>query len=64
MKKRITITLDDAILEEFKRFCTHNGMKISTKIERLIADAVNKADSSERESKKSEKKEQENLEDV
>ena len=37
MKKRFTITIDDNVLGKFRRVCEEQGFKMSTKIERLVA---------------------------
>ena len=37
MKSKITITIDDKILGKFRRVCEEQGFKMSTKIERLVA---------------------------
>lgn len=39
-KKKITITIDKDIFEQFKSYCKNNGMKISTKVELLMKDSV------------------------
>lgn len=36
MKKRITITLDEDVFSRFREYCGQNGMKVSSKIEKLI----------------------------
>ncbi|AJF62525.1 MAG: hypothetical protein QT11_C0001G0377 [archaeon GW2011_AR20] len=36
MKTRLTITIDEKILNKFKEICKREGYKISTKVERLI----------------------------
>jgi len=36
MKRRITITIDKDLLEEFRKVCNKHGYKMSTKIEILI----------------------------
>ena len=40
MKKKITITIDEKILKEFREVCEEEGFKMSTKIERLIDEFV------------------------
>lgn len=37
----ITITVDEEVLEEFKRICEENDIKISTKINSLIKEWIN-----------------------
>ena len=36
MKTRLTITIEERILNRFKEICKKEGYKISTKLERLI----------------------------
>lgn len=36
----ICITVDTEILTNFKAYCKQNGMKLSTKINNMMADAV------------------------
>jgi len=40
LKIRISITVSEKILGEFKRFCEQNGMKVSSKIERMMIDTI------------------------
>lgn len=35
-KTKLTITIDENILKEFREICKKEGFKMSTKIERLI----------------------------
>jgi metal-responsive CopG/Arc/MetJ family transcriptional regulator len=37
MKKRINITLEEKLIKRFQDYCKKRGMKVSTKIELLIA---------------------------
>ncbi len=41
VKKNVTMTIDEDVLNDFKSYCRQNGMKISTRIERLMADGLN-----------------------
>lgn len=36
MKSKITLTIDEKILEKFKKSCREKGMKVSSRIEILI----------------------------
>ena len=40
MKKRISITLSEDLFESFRTYCKDNGMKVSSKIEILLKDAL------------------------
>ncbi len=40
MKKRINITIDDKLVEQFQDYCKKNAMKVSSKIELLIKDEI------------------------
>lgn len=40
VKKKISMTIDENIFEEFKKFCEENGMKISTKVEILMKEST------------------------
>lgn len=40
MKIRLTITIDEKILKEFRKICEKEGYKMSTKIERLIEEFI------------------------
>ena len=39
-KKKISMTIDEDVYNSFKNYCTKNGMKVSTKVELLMKDAV------------------------
>ncbi|MFH1770130.1 MAG: hypothetical protein ABH828_01085 [archaeon] len=39
-KIKISMTIDDEVYDNFKKFCADNGMKISTKVELLMKEAV------------------------
>ena len=39
-KKRISVTIDTDIYQEFKDYCEANGMKMSSKVERLMKQTV------------------------
>ena len=41
-KKRVTITLDINLFNEFKRVCSKKDLKVSTKINSLIKEWLNK----------------------
>ena len=40
VKKKITMTIDEAVFDSFRSFCEKNGMKISTKVEVLMKEIV------------------------
>ena len=40
MKTHINITIDNAVLKQFKRACKKDGAKVSTKIESLVRDYI------------------------
>jgi metal-responsive CopG/Arc/MetJ family transcriptional regulator len=42
MKIRLTITIDEKILEKFRKICEREGYKISTKIEKLVEEFIRK----------------------
>lgn len=42
-KRKITITVDEKVFTAFKRFCSANAMKISTKTELMMRDALDEA---------------------
>jgi len=42
MKTKITITINEKTLKEFREVCEIEGFKMSTKIEKLVQDFVNK----------------------
>ncbi len=39
-KKKISMTIDEHVFEEFKGYCERNGMKISSKVELMMREAV------------------------
>ena len=38
MQKKVTISLDDKVLENFKKFCEESDIMLSKRIERLISE--------------------------
>ena len=40
MKKKVSMTIDDDVFEEFREYCEANGMKISTKVEAMMKDTM------------------------
>ncbi len=42
-KRKITITVDEKVFAAFKRFCSANAMKVSSKTELLMRDALDEA---------------------
>ena len=43
MKARISITLSEEVYHEFRAYCQANGMKVSSKIEVMLREALNNA---------------------
>lgn len=41
-RKKLTITIDEKILKEYKKFCEENAINISRKIEQYIKKDLNK----------------------
>lgn len=39
-KIKISMTIDDEVFHAFKTYCQQNGMKISTKVERLMRENI------------------------
>ena len=39
-KRKVTMTIDSVIFDQFKLFCDHNGMKISSRVELFMRDSV------------------------
>ena len=42
MKTKLTITIDEKILKEFRNTCEKEGFKMSTKIEKLVEEFIKK----------------------
>lgn len=42
MTERITITVEENLLELFKKYCRENGMKLSTRLQALMRQDLNK----------------------
>ncbi|KHO45619.1 MAG: hypothetical protein QS98_C0009G0028 [archaeon GW2011_AR3] len=40
VKKTITMTIDENVLNDFKSYCRQNGMKLSTRVELLMLENV------------------------
>ena len=40
-KERANFTIDSNLLNDFRRYCEKNGMKMSSKIEQFIKDEMN-----------------------
>jgi len=38
MKTKLTITIDKELIKRFKEFCDKEGYKVSTKIEKIVRD--------------------------
>ncbi len=39
-KKKISMTIDEDVFNDFKKYCEENGMKISTKVELMMKTVV------------------------
>ena len=48
LKKRITITVEEETFERFRRYCSENAMKVSSRIEKFIEDFLKEKDNSDR----------------
>jgi antitoxin component of RelBE/YafQ-DinJ toxin-antitoxin module len=42
MKKRINISVDEEVFQKFKEYCDERGMKVSTKIQRMMEEEMEK----------------------
>lgn len=42
MQKKVTLSLDDKVYEEFQRFCEQNDILLSKRIERLMKEHLEK----------------------
>ena len=40
MKRRVTLSLDDKIYKDFKKFCEENDIIVSKRIERLMKEML------------------------
>jgi antitoxin component of RelBE/YafQ-DinJ toxin-antitoxin module len=40
LKVKVSMTIDEAILQSFREYCGHNGMKMSTKVELLMRESM------------------------
>jgi len=40
VKQKISMTIDEEIYNQFKKYCQNNGMKISTKVEILMKETL------------------------
>jgi len=40
VKQKVSMTLDKNVYEQFKNYCQKNGMKVSTKVELLMKEAL------------------------
>jgi len=36
VKKKVSMTINENVFEEFKKFCEINGMKVSTKVDAMM----------------------------
>ncbi|MBU0472077.1 MAG: hypothetical protein KKF89_05410 [Nanoarchaeota archaeon] len=39
-KQKISMTIEEEIYNQFKKYCSNNGMKISTKVELLMRETL------------------------
>jgi antitoxin component of RelBE/YafQ-DinJ toxin-antitoxin module len=39
-KKKVSMTIDEGVYEEFRKFCEANGMKISTRVEAMMKESM------------------------
>jgi len=39
-KRKVSMTIDNSTYSQFKKYCSDNGMKVSTKVERLMKDSL------------------------
>lgn len=39
-KTKVSMTIDDKVYKQFKKFCEANGMKMSSKVEVLMKDSM------------------------
>ena len=39
-KKKVTMTIDSDVFDQFKDYCEQHGMKISSRVELLMRDTV------------------------
>ncbi len=42
-KKKISMTIDEEVFQNFKSYCKRNGMKISTKVESMMRELLKNA---------------------
>ncbi|MFH1133796.1 MAG: hypothetical protein V1735_04845 [Nanoarchaeota archaeon] len=40
VKRKVSMTIDENVFNDFKSFCEQNGMKMSTKVELMMKDSV------------------------
>mgnify|MGYP001618382683 CR=1 FL=1 len=40
VKRKISLTIEDAVFRDFKDYCEQNGMKVSSKVELLMKESV------------------------
>ena len=43
MKERISITIDERLMKDFRKYCKKHGMKVSSKVELFIKKELGKA---------------------
>jgi hypothetical protein len=43
MQKKVTLSLDDKVLKEFREFCEENDIMLSKRIERLMKEHLPKS---------------------
>ncbi len=43
VKKKVSMTIDTIVFEDFRKYCAVNGMKISTKVEAMMKETMKNA---------------------
>ena len=59
-KRKITITVDENIFAVFKQFCKNNAMKVSSKVELLMRESIEKTLTQQAETQKPNEQQKEN----
>ncbi len=40
VKQKVSMTIDQHVYEQFKKYCEKNGMKVSTKVELMLKELI------------------------
>ena len=40
VKQKVSMTIDENVYDQFKKYCEKNGMKVSTKVELMIKEVL------------------------